>query len=686
MTPSDKPTRCSHLGAGSTALAVWMSCFGAGAAIARQGATSADLPTVAATQGDDSHGLEVASKFITGCAFSCGNPPAGPGCGCSSSTFHTPSAWSSKQLHLENPNMDYSRFYVDKTVTGGMDDSPGDGVEGSRILFYAGEGRPQAFMADFFDSMVDLSSFSVGDGEARYLFMMACNLFAHGPRDLSSTGPDFRHPERFDAFRVHHGQSWHDGDYMADVFSRWGARYGTAPALRSPLNPRLRLACGGSSRIGAGEYPTHLFWYYRRVVGLPPADAWMVGLYEPDEYKPLCTSRGESFLASGLADHRFEKEPLAAERPGHPGEIYIEYPVQGDAHEPFDQAAFLRVPARSIAAASTPEEAPILPVIQVGPASLPGALHGLNFSATPALAYGFHGGSVSALIPDLAQSFAQPGPPGPAPVVRGQDLCLQRHELNGSVMLSWRLPVSDRQPFSTEQRAVDQASNALLAGVLDLFQQPVPADAHDDTTRIVPHESLAIQMYIDAVPADVPAGSEKLVRTKGCLYQRQTTAVHYQGHDVPIFGEGGEHFVARCPHAWLRLAPSAPGDGPSRGVCQRTDAPLVSFVYNDRVVRGTRASSQKTASEAESEARAKLGHLARPGTAYERVGLRWGYRAAPAHCSQKEMYLVYELEFASKNRAFDGTALISVEVAAHDLGGKDSIEDTWTCSAEVAPE
>lgn len=674
------------------ALAVWFSCLGAGAALAQPVVPSADLPTVAAVQGDDTLGLEVASKFLTGCEYSCRSLPPQSPCNCRRTTFHAPSTWSPVQLHVNAQNVDYSPYYWDKTVIvapgkTGMDESAAGGIEGSRLLLYAGEGHPDGFMADFYDAQVDLGMLSVGDRNVRYLFMLACNLFAHGPRDLLSPGKDFTHPETFNAARVVAGKNWKDDDFMADVFNRWGQYYGSEPSgLRSPLNPRLRLACGGSSRIGAGSYPTHLFWFYSTVVHLPPADAWLVGLFSPENgSEPLCMSRGDSFLTSGLADRRFESEPLAAETPGHPKEIYIEYPVLGTESDPVNRAAFLRAPARALAPPQeTPEEAPLLPVIQVGPAPPPAFLQSAS-AAGSSLAFGFRGGPASMMAPGFEQSFELPGQSPPIAIVHGEDICLEQHPLNGSLVLSWRPPAKGRALSSTESRDTDQAGDALALNLLQLAQPPGQREPQDEDIRIVPRDTLAIQLEIDEVPADRPEGSETPVRTHGCLYQRQTTAVHLQHRDVPILGEGGERFLARCPAAGLRQAAEVAGNGTAVGVCQRTDSPVVSFVYNNMIVRGTRPSSQKTKAEAEEEARAQLAHRIQQGAVYERVGLRWGYRAAPLHCSQREMYLIYQFDFASRNRVYDGSAPISIEVAAHELGGKDRVEDTWTCSTETVP-
>src|ERR1700688_1514029 len=160
MTFADTRTR-RLLAESTAAMAIWMSCLGARAAIARQATTSADLPTVAAAQGDRSHGIDVASKFLTGCPFTCGRSSPATSCGCARSTFHAPSTWSPQQLHADNRAKDYHLFYLHKTATDsdgekGMEDSSSGGIEGSRILFYAGEGHPDDFMADFDDGNVDL--------------------------------------------------------------------------------------------------------------------------------------------------------------------------------------------------------------------------------------------------------------------------------------------------------------------------------------------------------------------------------------------------------------------------------------------------------------------------------------------------------------------------------------------------
>ncbi|HVT58221.1 MAG TPA: hypothetical protein VHR45_07460 [Thermoanaerobaculia bacterium] len=262
------------------AAAAFLSC--ASSHIVAANRLSADVTSdstmVAAVQSDNDDTIDLASEFLSGRKFCCRDPQPGPDCRCVTWTFHAPSAWSHRQLHVNgNPpdfQRDYSEFYWHRTVAGGMAESRTDGLDSSRILYYVGEGTPPSFEADFNRTTINLDKFSLGERDVRYLFMLSCNLFAQGRRPIpdptSNFAPDFTRPQNFDPAQVRINQDWTESDYMADVFYRWGKYY---EERRSPLNPHLRLACGGSSRISGGsEYPTHLFWYYSNVLRLRPAD------------------------------------------------------------------------------------------------------------------------------------------------------------------------------------------------------------------------------------------------------------------------------------------------------------------------------------------------------------------------------------------------------------------------------
>src|SRR5438128_2594103 len=78
---------------------------------------------------------------------------------------------------------DFTAYYDDKTFVDnagqkGKDQTKPFGLEGSRLLFYSGEGiDPETFSA-WNNLDVKIDRFSVGDRDVRYLWMLSCNLFA----------------------------------------------------------------------------------------------------------------------------------------------------------------------------------------------------------------------------------------------------------------------------------------------------------------------------------------------------------------------------------------------------------------------------------------------------------------------------------------------------------------------------
>jgi len=674
--------------------------------------TAAPL-SVAVTQGDEDYAIDVASRFLTGCEINCQeHPPAScqdaravVDCSCQESVLHVPAAWCAVQLHLD-AGIDYSRFYWDKaftdplvgnaTLSTGQDDIAPQGLDGAyQVLFYAGEGNPGSFQARGATKYVGLERFSLGDGGVRYLFMLSCNLFAHGPR-ATHGAKDFSVPQSFDPLLVKSNKPFSDPDYEADVFNRWGKNYGGPQRFRSPLHPSLRLACGGSTKIGGNvANPTDLFWYYFSKMGLGPADAFLLGLYNPViPTVPLCISRGDSYRASGLADATFVKKPLVDDPAGElPRSIYIEYPVPGDAQDPLVLALRSRSPHDEPQAEVEQEaEAPPLPVLDVRPALIPPFLVDALL-VEPAFGpsvlkhtivnsqldeYGFYGGSAKALGIDLG--VLNPFPPV---FFRKDHLCVERHPGSGSLLFSWRpivLKEDDGPIPPTTAEGLKAISNSLFARLLAKLP---PAPETDGRPEIVPGDPIAIQMKIDGAPKeqslpDESLRSQTISHEDGCLYVRQPLLYRKGGVEIPILGR--EILAKRCPSAALRDESFSPDPLSANDPCERTASPLFSLSYNAPVYHGERSGvHQKTRQEAEDEAWARLERVAPPRSAYEpEVVGHWGYKAAPAHCTQDEMFLVYRFDFQPKDK---DRHTLTIEVPAHDLPTA-RIEDTWRCSPE----
>ena len=166
-----------------------------------------------------------------------------------------------------------------------------------------------------------------------------------------------------------------------------------------------------------------------------------------------------------------------------------------------------------------------------------------------------------------------------------------------------------------------------------------------------------------------------------CTYVQVSSAYDVGGQAVPILGEGGEILAAMCPPR-----PRQPADEKQALIdpCQRTVISQLAFVYGGRVAIGSRQAAQKTPAAALAEARLEL---QRRGLAdrydADSYTRRWGYKAAPSHCHQDEMFLVYQFDFESTGYA--ALSPLTIEVPAHDLGeGRTTVDETYTCAPERA--
>jgi hypothetical protein len=655
-----------------------------GPAGAAQQEWTPDSPTVAAVQGDRAGGRDAASEFRTGCEFDCVPPSSGAACGCHTAFLHVPSGWVSVQLHLDLETPDFSRFFEHKSFLNerglpGLEASEANGIEGQRILFYAGHGDLETFSAIRKQDVL-LKSFSVGDGNVRYFFALSCNLFAHGPRAPDGVG-DFTRPDLFRPQDFNPDKSVGSSDYVADVFRSWGMNYADASGFRSPLNPRLRLACGGSTGIGGTGtggtlYPMHAFWHYFSEAHLTPADSFLVGLYDPEgPTVPLCISRGHDYARSGLADSRFKGEPLAESWAQMPSSILIEYPVKVDAATSL-QAAFARqAPAAdpSIREA-TAADMPQLPVLLLGPASAPALL---QHAPVEGPAQGLGQGMPKSRPPHFG-----PASPPPAAAFSASDVCSRPRGGGGSI--AWR-PVLREGGAGLSPSEWAQQLDAAGARLVERLVSGLPGGANEDTGMRA-GAPIILQMHIDRAPAEQnnldEVKAQHIETEPGCLYIRRP-AVFRQGNlEVPIVGQDLE-LVKRCPASALGREAFSLEAGSAADPCQRSSSPLVSVVYSARTYLGKGADLPlRSMDEARGEALEKLERM-EPDGEFEELTVRVAYRAAPAHCQQTEMYPVYRFEFRPKRgQRLSRFPSHTIEVPAHDLGGK-RIEDTFNCPEQT---
>jgi hypothetical protein len=632
--------------------------------------------SAAAVQGDGAH-TSAASEFLTGCNYSCEKDPT---CTCSSPLMHLPRGGPRLHLHLDENIPDYSKFYVDR-LEGGQDDNSANGLEGSQLLFYAGDG-----MIDSFDVLQDgnsvaLSKFSLGDGKVLYLWMLSCQVFAHGPRQPSPghVYQDFIRPDKFDP-----QASALDPANHPNVFGRWAK----ASDGRSPLNPGLRLACGGSSHIGDIDHPTQLVWHYYSNLGLGPAESFLLGLYKPESFGiPLCMSRGGATPeSSGLYDPRF-----VADRPqaGLPF-VYIEYPVAGDGSDPVTTAATGEGLLFTQQRKARTDEPAGLPVLVVKEPPIPAFINKEKLPDAPLLDYGFRGGSAQSLGIDLASIFTPAGLLSDAlPLVGANffsesNVCVKRHPGTGTMVFSLQVP-SSLHGFS------EDALSAILAGLgrsalLQLLRSEVPPPPTAPPWRLVLRDAQPVVMHVDGVLASKLAGPalqpSDIVHSTKCTYLRLSRVyTNPAGVEVPVLGEGGDVLFSFCPRLKSEESPFS-GD-----VCRPDREPGMAVAYSNRIVTDTRDADLKTRAAAQEEAWKALADRVHGAAAFyeqEPDSYTWGYRASPPHCRQEEMYIVYEFVFVPKPAAaLQGHGPVTIEIPAHPLpNGAQRIEDTWQCSTE----
>ena len=651
---------------------------------------SAGAPVVAATQGDRDHSRNIASQFLTGCNYNSLHA------GCAKAFLHVPEDWPTVHLHLNDYIQDYSEFYknsvfIDPQGRPGLAACCQEGIEGQgqRVLFYAGVGNPKGFFS-IDNRGVDLCSFSVGDQSIRYLLTTSCNLFAHGRRVPGPGVPDFTKPEGFNPQQFDASIDPRMLSYVGNVFHAWGRNYSKKEKVfLSPLNPHLRLACGGSSQIGETNETMHSFWYYFSHVHLTPADAFLVGLYEPRRPSgaivPLCISRGDSYQASGLVDSSFKEAPLAADADHLGGSIFIAYPMRVGAPPKVASALNDRAapPVPGMRPAKADDALKLPAALPVAPTPQPHFLDGVSFDGS-ARPYGFKGGSAKALHLDLGLNLD-----GPASPFDGDDLCVLRQPKSGALIFSWRPVVHDGgghlgQPAWLER--IGTTSTALL-GLLS----KLPSGG-DNKTGIVSGQPIVFQVQHDSAPREqngtaAQLQAQKVVHEPGCLYVRVPTVYRHvapgqQTLEVAISGEGEEIFAKVCPVSAVS-GDTFSTDGGSDS-CLRSTTPIVSLVYSARAYSpSVPAKDMPFVPLATAQADA-MGQVAReePNGRYEPPEVSLVYRAAPIHCEQTEMYLLYRFEFQPQRAFRDrGFPPLTIEVPAHQLD-VEHIEDSWNCAPE----
>ncbi|HVR08171.1 MAG TPA: DUF6345 domain-containing protein, partial [Thermoanaerobaculia bacterium] len=452
------------------------------------------------------------------------------------------------QLQLDT-SVDYKRYYWNKSFTDpatgetGLDQDTTNGLEGYEIVFYAGHGDPQGFNAPYKRSFIRLNQFSLGDGKVRYLFMVSCNVLAHGP----PVTPDFTRPDLFDARTFDSKKADDDPSHsVANVFYRWGRYYGDSTIKISPLNKRLRLACGGSSAVGNSvAYATTLLWNYFLNSNFGPADSFLAALYNRALSEiPLCISRGDSFQDSGLADTEFRDDPLVPpDRQTLPERIYIEYPAPGEDDDPVALMLASRSSAKLAHGAAGQTADSALPILVIKPPPSPDLLKGKSLG-TRVGPFGFLGSSALDLQADIGLFSLKQAPDHQLPPPGLDEICVERQPTSGSMIYSWRptFPGAARHLLPADTERLDATGVALLDRLIEGL--PPAASGESPEPGIVMGPPETTRMKVDSVLAKDMMSEEAVGKLETyhhepdrCIYVRQPAYYQKGNLAVRIYGE-----------------------------------------------------------------------------------------------------------------------------------------------------
>ncbi|MFY9823328.1 MAG: hypothetical protein WAM82_18240 [Thermoanaerobaculia bacterium] len=605
--------------------------------------------------------------------FLCCESPAcisGPQKGCQRQAgLCVPESWHKAEIQTDFKDIFHSRFFTDAaTIRGGLDDDPLNGIEQANLLFFAGHGTPQS-LTTWNNDDVPLTNFSAG-GVARYIWLFSCNVMAHGPM-LSAPirgGLDFIAPEQFDK------------GMAMNVFRRWGDDFGLSTHPRSPLPPNLRMACGGSSELGGtSPFPTAAVWHYKLMSKLPVADSFLLG-FAQSFHVPLCISRGGSEREKTplYIDQEFSSDPNPSPTGDH---LFIEYPVH--LKPPFPRLEMALQERFGFSGSPPPVDNPQgeppvqLPVLKLAPTPFPSLLGNLS-KDLPALSYGFKGGSAGLFFPN---SSLKQMPSWLNGALHLEDVCVKVQPKSGAVVFAWVPWSLAGFPSAIREHLLNTEDLFSFVASLGLdFEQWTGASPGINNVKQLRPGIEVLQMNVDGAETKKAVTSafsrEDIDRQTKCLNVRLKSWLQVQGTPVPILDEGSQWLIAGCP----RLSDGLVTAKDAGNVCQRAVPSQLNLTWIGRQVTAEEPGTVLRLNDARKEARRRLAGLELRHD-YVESSFRWGYKAAPVHCSQDRMYLVYRFDFRSQNDQSD--LPITIEVPAHELPDGKQLDDTWTCDPET---
>jgi hypothetical protein len=203
-----------------------------------------------------------------------------------------------KLVFSEFRDRGYEQFYIDRN----WDDHAKMGLEQNTVLYIVGHGDPDNIQVGA-GQRVRIKTISLGDQFTRYLFLIGCNILAHGPKRRCSEptglcGLDFSCPGAF--HQDPPSGAMPTAHCRQNAFKRLAGESKRFPVL----NPRMRVICGSSTQIPSNPSVALPILYYQYIERMGVTEAFLSGLAQVGT--PICMSRGpENPTFSPLFDRDF---------------------------------------------------------------------------------------------------------------------------------------------------------------------------------------------------------------------------------------------------------------------------------------------------------------------------------------------------------------------------------------------
>lgn len=532
---------------------------------------------------------------------------------------------ASKRTELLSLQTPAKRSYVDELLRGRDHHAP-FGVETASLVFHVGHGG----FSDWDTHptrTVSLDEVQFGDLRLRYLWLLSCRVMAHGrspydaPHEFASTASAVEQ----------------------NVFERWGRRYPHQTATTTPLAPKLRMACGGSTRLDVPTPDTIKALWTKVATEGPPSDTF-IEQFRADPQPatetsplpiparvPLCITRGSSDPTSTpLYDEKFVE---AANGHGSGEYLFIQYPIT--VVQPTGGALARTVELLVTGSASNadgiigelddpglpPLEAPVL---RMAPLPLPPQLLAAFLEEDARAELGFRRLSLGRVLQVLRDAGAgdEVEPSIPLAAWAG-DAAVYFHPCSGALFLRGPSTAGMGAPQHPCEGPLPEVEDDPLA-VLRALREPTEPSSAGVAVRAA-RSFRRIDMCIDRVSQASLGETGSIHRTIKHHRIEVSSAVALPGRLHPVIGEGGDASVDVAPNGW----------------------PFAASLTTRRIAGCRDAACEKEfvlpyeAARVKAFARAvEFGARFQAEPAYT-----WGYLEAPATCYQREMGIVHRFTF-----------------------------------------